>query len=169
MSLASNALTTTATLALDSKATEDDKIRFINLASSILENEIGRSLVKADHTKTYQCQYCDAIIIDEHPLITVGTMTYSDGTGLIVDDFTIDYNGGIIRTKEQFIDDVTITYSAGYTVSGTGKNIPADLEESCITLAKALYYNAPQFNTENTAQYPPLVQRTIDIYRGGCL
>jgi len=167
MELNCNALTTTATLNLDKNATEDDKIRFINLASQIIASETGRILIESSHEESCMCLGSQTMILNNYPIIAVTTITYR-GTDVEVDPdgFDIDYENGIIRNLDGiFLGNMTVKYSAGYVVDDTGKTIPADLEESCIQLAKALYYNEPSFNTENTKEYPPFVERVIMKYK----
>jgi hypothetical protein len=164
MALASNALTTTATLAdelgITPAAGDVARLeRYINQASEAIERFLGRKLQKTTRTEKLAPSGTLRLVLANTPLSSI-TSIVEDGTTVDSDDYAIeDAEAGIVVADEVWGSndlvhgiaqdavrgtgkrDIVVTYIGGYVLPNDGgtRDLPHDIEAACLITAASLY------------------------------
>lgn len=116
--------------------------RFINAASSMIENYCSRKFKSQTFTEYHDGRQSNAVLLQQYPaqkpsIVAIdGTWNYGTETQLASSDFDVLENGWLMLRGSTFprgIRNVKVVYVAGYST------IPSDLEESCLMLVEYLY------------------------------
>lgn len=163
LSLASNALTTVATLAdelgVDATANNDRLVRVIGAASTAIEQFVQRKFASATYTQRLPYSGTLRLVVPSTPIASV-TSIVDDGTtvdpatyriedadaGIIVSD-TIWYLRDLVvgiawnMLRGSGEEKLVVTYVGGFTLpKDTGSpTLPTDIEMACLVTATSLY------------------------------
>lgn len=115
----------------------------VNAASQYLINQTHRDLISTSYTE-YAEPFNETarLVLEQFPIIAIGTITYNDATLVENTDYLVDYDTGIIYRLNgdtwytSYYDGLKIEYSAGWSL----EDMPSDIQQACRQIVVAYYY-----------------------------
>ena len=129
-------------------AQEDRADQRLDVATSVIDDELGQSLVQAAETVTLPGSGTTRLVVPRWPVIAVAQVLVDEQLLVVDEDYRWERDGIVTRTcHRRWCGRVTVTYTAGWAP------IPESVKGLCMELAAGSWNTTGGKKSERIADY----------------